>query len=181
MQRTTLLDVVCAHRSPFLNLLRTGHRSRRRFLPAASRCSSTQTNSVEENIVGVVVVDHGSRNATSNEQLEKFAAEYAAAARNGKRYAVEPAHMELARPSISDAFAKLTRRGIKKIVVAPFFLSASGRHLSEDVPRLVEEAKKKAEGAMIECAISEPVGSHPLMTQIVSERVEQAFEAFDEE
>ena len=148
--------------------------------------SSSMAPNEDEDVVGVIVVDHGSRNPSSNEQLEKFAERYAAKTffaseeeveEGHQKYLVEPAHMELARPSISDAFEKLTSRGAKTIVVAPFFLSSSGRHVTEDIPKLVEEARKEAKGEIERVMISEPVGSHPLMEQIVNDRVEQAFEA----
>jgi hypothetical protein len=50
--------------------------------------------------VGVVVVDHGSRRAESNAMLVEFCALYRDATGAG---IVEPAHMEIAAPSISDA------------------------------------------------------------------------------
>ena len=65
---------------------------------------------------GIIIVDHGSRRAESNELLEQVAVEF------GKRFAVrygivEPAHMELAEPSIATAYAACVQRGATRIVV----------------------------------------------------------------
>src|SRR2546430_5367715 len=48
---------------------------------------------------------------------------------------VEPAHMELAEPSIATAYANCAKRGATRIVVCPFFLGP-GKHWTFDIPRL---------------------------------------------
>ena len=65
---------------------------------------------------GIIIVDHGSRRAQSNELLEEVAVQF------GKRFAeryeiVEPAHMEIAEPSIAAAYAACVRRGATRVVV----------------------------------------------------------------
>jgi sirohydrochlorin ferrochelatase len=52
---------------------------------------------------------------------------------------VEPAHMELAEPSIATAYAKCVERGATRIIVAPFFLGP-GKHWTQDIPRLTADA-----------------------------------------
>ena len=86
--------------------------------------------------LGVVVVDHGSRKAESNNVLlavvESFRQQSGLAI-------VEPAHMELAEPTIASAFAACVAQGARTVVVFPYFL-APGRHWGEDIPRLAAEA-----------------------------------------
>jgi sirohydrochlorin ferrochelatase len=87
---------------------------------------------------GIVIVDHGSRRAQSNEMLECLTGMFA------KRFAekydiVEPAHMEIAEPSIGTAYERCVSRGAELIVVCPFFLGP-GKHWTEDIPRLTAEA-----------------------------------------
>lgn len=53
--------------------------------------------------------------------------------------AVEAAHMEMAEPSIAQAYGKCVSRGAEHVVVHPFFLS-QGRHVQDDIPQLVQEA-----------------------------------------
>src|SRR5258708_36952550 len=52
---------------------------------------------------------------------------------------VEPAHMELAEPSIATAYARCVERGAEQIVVCPFFLGP-GKHWTPDIPRLTAAA-----------------------------------------
>jgi len=60
--------------------------------------------------------------------------------RFSKRYSiVEPAHMELAEPSIATAYARCVTRGAERIVVAPFFLGP-GKHWTQDIPSLTASA-----------------------------------------
>ena len=146
-----------------------------------------------EEKVGIVLVDHGSRAKSSNEQLERFAemfemmygstiGDYSSDdddSNNSKerKYEVEPAHMELASPSIADAFRELIEtKNCRKIVVAPFFLSP-GRHVKEDIPRLVEEVAEEYRGKYeLEYMVAAPIALHPLMTTIIHERVEKCLE-----
>ena len=87
---------------------------------------------------GIVIVDHGSRRAESNQMLEQVASLFAEKFK--ERYGiVEPAHMELAEPSIATAYAKCVERGAERIVVCPFFLGP-GKHWTQDIPRLTSEA-----------------------------------------
>ena len=93
---------------------------------------------VNEEKVGIVLVDHGSRAKSSNEQLERFAemfemmygstigGDYNSDDNNSyskeRKYEVAPAHMELASPSIADAFRELIEtKNCRKIVVATIF------------------------------------------------------------
>ena len=87
---------------------------------------------------GIVIVDHGSRRDESNQMLERVAGLFAERFR--KRYEiVEPAHMELAEPSIATAYARCVERGAEQVVVLPFFLGP-GKHWTQDIPRLTADA-----------------------------------------
>jgi len=89
----------------------------------------------------IVIVDHGSRRGESNQMLEEIVRLFA------KRFAdkyeiVEPAHMELAEPSIATAYGACVKRGAERIVVCPFFLGP-GKHWTEDIPRLTAQAAQQ--------------------------------------
>jgi len=87
---------------------------------------------------GIIIVDHGSRREESNKMLEHVAALFAE--RFSEKYEiVEPAHMELAEPSIATAYARCVERGAERIVVLPFFLGP-GKHWTQDIPRLTADA-----------------------------------------
>ena len=87
---------------------------------------------------GIIIVDHGSRLAQSNEMLEEIA--WLFSKRFQELYEiVEPAHMEIAEPSIATAYTNCVQRGADRIIVCPFFLGP-GKHWTQDIPRLVREA-----------------------------------------
>jgi sirohydrochlorin ferrochelatase len=115
--------------------------------------------------LGVILVDHGSRRDESNAMLLDVAKNFEAA--TGYPI-VEPAHMELAEPSIAAAFARCVERGAKTVVVFPYFL-LPGRHWSDDIPRLAAEAAKKFPG--VHYLVTAPFGLHPLMAQVIRERI----------
>jgi sirohydrochlorin ferrochelatase len=115
--------------------------------------------------IGLIIVDHGSRRPESNQMLHEFAQRFAA---RSEYSIVEPAHMELAEPSITQAFARCVARGAGRIVVFPYFLSP-GRHWTEDIPSLTASAARSFPG--VTWLVTAPFALHPGMLDIVSERV----------
>jgi sirohydrochlorin ferrochelatase len=87
---------------------------------------------------GIIIVDHGSRRSESNEMLEEVARLFATRFQQ-KFEIVEPAHMEIAEPSIAAAYARCVERGAQRVVVCPFFLGP-GKHWTQDIPRLTADA-----------------------------------------
>ena len=90
---------------------------------------------------GIIIVDHGSRRDESNQMLERLSALFAERFR-GRYEIVEPAHMELAEPSIATAYARCVSRGATRVVVCPFFLGP-GKHWTQDIPGLTAAAAAK--------------------------------------
>src|SRR6187397_717452 len=115
---------------------------------------------------GIIIVDHGSRRAESNGMLEEVARLFA------QRFAemydiVEPAHMELAEPSIGTAYAKCVERGATRIVVCPFFLGP-GKHWTGDIPRLTAEAAAKHPDTRYH--VTMPLGIDELILELLFKR-----------
>lgn len=119
----------------------------------------------------VIIVDHGSRREESNAQLLEIVEAYR---RHGRWAIVEPAHMELAEPSIATAFARCVERGATLVVVFPCFL-APGMHWSEDIPRLAAEAANPFPG--VRHVVAAPLGIHPLLLQVMDERIAEVLGA----
>ncbi len=117
-------------------------------------------------MIGVIVVDHGSRRAESNALLIDVVRDFARA--TGMPI-VEPAHMELAKPSIATAFARCVGRGATTVVIFPYFLSP-GRHWHDDIPRLAAAASQNHPG--IRYLVTAPFGLHPLMAEVMRQRIE---------
>jgi sirohydrochlorin ferrochelatase len=122
--------------------------------------------------VALVIVDHGSRSAASNGSLEDVAREVAAA--SGDLYTVVlAAHMDLAPPTIADAFDAAVASGAGFVVVALYFL-APGRHSETDVPRLAAEAARRHPG--VGFTVTASLGPHESLSQLVLARVAEALQ-----
>ena len=117
-------------------------------------------------MTGFVIVDHGSRVESANIEFERLVREFAAA--RGLPI-VEPAHMELASPTIAEAFALAVAAGAESIVVHPYFL-ALGRHAREDVPAQCEHAA--ATWPRLRWRITPPTGRSPLIFDAIAERIQ---------
>jgi sirohydrochlorin ferrochelatase len=115
--------------------------------------------------LGIIIVDHGSRRDESNAMLLQVVEQFA---QMSGLPIVEPAHMELAEPSIAAAFDRCVARGAKTVVVFPYFL-LPGRHWHEDIPRLAAEAA--AEHAGVKFLVTAPLSLHPLLSEIISQRI----------
>jgi hypothetical protein len=115
-----------------------------------------ETEEVPIKKVGVLLVDHGSRNSASNERLKKLARVYQDSL-NDANTIVRHAHMEIAQPSVPEALSALLEEGVVEIVCHPYFLSP-GRHVKEDIPEIVRGAIESLE-ITIPVVTTEPVGS----------------------
>lgn len=129
-----------------------------------------QLDQHSDGAVGIVVVDHGSRRDESNRLLEEVVAMFQ---RLSGAAIVEPAHMELAEPSIATAFGRCVERGAELVVVFPYFLSP-GRHWNEDIPRLAAEAAADHPG--VRHIVTAPLGLHETMAQIMQDRIAHCLE-----
>lgn len=120
--------------------------------------------------LGIIIVDHGSRSQQSNRMLRELVDRFVGA--YGARYPiVEPAHMELAEPSIATAVGRCVARGADEVIVCPFFLGP-GKHWQEDIPRLAAEAAEVFE--VKHHVVAAPLGLDDLMLQLLDKRITQA-------
>ena len=116
----------------------------------------------------IIIVDHGSRRDESNRMLEEVASLFAQ--RFTERFdIVEPAHMELAEPSIATAYARCVERGASRIVVAPFFLGP-GKHWTQDIPRLTADAAAAFPATSYHVAPT--LGIDELILELLNKRVQ---------
>jgi sirohydrochlorin ferrochelatase len=119
---------------------------------------------------GIIIVDHGSRRAESNDLLLKVVELYRTHAAESAGYSIiEPAHMELAEPSIATAFNLCVSRGATRVVVMPYFL-LPGKHWDKDIPHLTAEAAKSHPG--VQYMVAAPLGLHPLIAQVIEARID---------
>ncbi|XP_059669950.1 sirohydrochlorin ferrochelatase, chloroplastic [Cornus florida] len=151
----------------FVNLHKYPSKSRNlltRLCLASGNGAVNKLHSVGERD-GVIIVDHGSRRKESNLMLNEFVVMF----RDKTGYPiVEPAHMELAEPSISDAFGLCVQQGANRVIVSPFFLFP-GRHWHRDIPSLTADAAKEHPG--VSYIITAPLGLHELIVDVVNDRI----------
>ena len=122
---------------------------------------------------GVIIVDHGSRREESNQMLERVAALFAQRFR-GRYSIVEPAHMELAEPSIASAYARCVERGATRVVVCPFFLGP-GKHWTQDIPQLTAQAAAKFPHTCYH--VAQTLGIDDLILDLLAKRVGHCVES----
>ncbi|MEW5976697.1 MAG: CbiX/SirB N-terminal domain-containing protein [Acidobacteriota bacterium] len=90
----------------------------------------------------------------------------------GRLEIVHYAHMELAEPTIEAGFDQCVADGAEVVIVHPYFLGP-GRHSTSDIPRLVAEAAQRHPG--VSYCITEPLGLHPKLGEVILERVQEVF------
>jgi sirohydrochlorin ferrochelatase len=120
--------------------------------------------------VGIIVVDHGSKKSAANDQLLEVTELFRRVAHLA---IVEPAHMELAEPTIAQAFDRCVAQGATLVLVHPYFL-APGRHSTTDIPRLTTEAAAKHPAVRFH--VTQPLGLDETIAALMLRRVEHCLQ-----
>ena len=113
----------------------------------------------------VLLIAHGSRRAEANQDLCELAC------RVGTRLPeaiVEIAYLELAKPTIPDGGLACVSRGARKVLLMPYFLSA-GNHVQQDLEGFRQTFVSQYPD--VEFELCAPLGLHPLITEIVLDRI----------
>ena len=118
--------------------------------------------------LGIILVDHGSRRDEANALLDQVVPLVRES--TGVRI-VEAAHMELASPTISDAFAACVEQGATQVAIHPYFL-APGRHSTEDIPAMAAEAA--AAWPDVPYTVSKPLGLDARLGEVIADRIREA-------
>ena len=139
------------------------------------------TKREKQSKVGILLMDHGSRNKASNQRLHALATLYqetmfqssSSSSDFGTAVIVKAAHMEIAEPSIPEVLKALVEEGVDEIICHPYFLSP-GRHVVEDIPEIVDGAIKDL-NIQIPVITTNPVGSSTdLMINAIHSLVQQS-------
>jgi len=121
--------------------------------------------------VGIILVDHGSKKAAANALLLEVVALF----RKVCAYTiVEPAHMELAEPTIAAAFGACVAQGATLVIVHPYFL-APGRHSTTDIPNLVAAAAAAYPG--VGYHVTQPLGLDEKIARVIGERIDHCVQS----
>jgi sirohydrochlorin ferrochelatase len=115
----------------------------------------------------LLLIAHGSRHAEANADLH-----HAARGLEERGHAiVEASFLELAEPTIDDGGSRCVARGAGRVVLLPYFLSA-GVHVRRDLTAARDRLAALYAG--VEFRLAEPLGRHPLLLDVVEERLREA-------
>jgi sirohydrochlorin cobaltochelatase len=110
---------------------------------------------------GIVLLAHGSRDPEWARPFEQLAAQLS----HKVTGPVALAYLELMRPPLDEAISALLKRGATSIRVVPVFLGQGG-HVKEDLPRLVERARKSHPKVAI--SLEPPIGEQPAVIDAIA-------------
>ncbi|TGM98368.1 CbiX/SirB N-terminal domain-containing protein [Leptospira yasudae] len=125
------------------------------------------------NGLGILIVGHGSREASSSEEFETFVEGYR---RLHPESEIRIAYVELARPDLKTALREFASTRTK-ILIVPLFLFASG-HVKNDIPLILSDLKEEFPSHKWITAL--PLGIHSNIIKLLSIR-SRTFEHFKEE
>ena len=91
----------------------------------------------------------------------------------GRYGIVEASFLELAEPSIFEGGKRCVDEGAEQVILLPYFLSA-GVHVQRDLTTARERLAVRYSD--VDFRLAEPLGRHPLLTQIVSDRAREALD-----
>jgi len=115
----------------------------------------------------LLLIAHGSRQEEANADLL-----FAAAGVRARGWPiVEASFLELVEPDIAEGGARCVEHGATRVILVPYFLSA-GVHVRRDLV----EARAKLAGRFpsVDFRLAEPLGQHPLLLEVVADRVREA-------
>ncbi|MET0840394.1 MAG: sirohydrochlorin chelatase [Marmoricola sp.] len=116
----------------------------------------------------LITLAHGSRDPRSAATISALVAE---TRRMRPDLRIEPAFLELSKPSLGKVVDKLVRAGYEEIVVVPLLLS-DAYHARVDVPNAVAEALDRHQGLQIR--ITDILGLEPTFLDVLDRRLRDA-------
>lgn len=119
----------------------------------------------------ILLMGHGSRVSEANDALRTIAEQVR---KQGTYAIVEVAFRELHEPDIQTGIDRCVDQGAERILLYPYFLFA-GAHVLEDLPAEMKTATDRYPG--LEMSMGSPLGTHPKLAEIVSERVDEAIKS----
>jgi sirohydrochlorin cobaltochelatase len=113
---------------------------------------------------GIVLFAHGSRDERWRAPVEAVARRVAELDPQAR---VSCAYLELVQPDLRDAAEALIREGARTIRVLPLFLGM-GRHVREDLPRLLDELR--ARHPAVSFTLAGAVGEAPEVIELLARK-----------
>lgn len=108
----------------------------------------------------VLLISHGSRSPKTIQEVKLLCDKL----KNESTISIfEFAFLELESPSIPEGIDHCVKKGATEVLILLNFLN-SGRHVDEDIPEIVNDAKAKHPNVVFK--ISAPVGQHPEISNL---------------
>jgi sirohydrochlorin ferrochelatase len=121
----------------------------------------------ESGRTAILLIAHGSREQAANDDLRELAARFAA---QGTYPIVEACFLELAEPGILTGGDRCVARGVPRVLMIPYFLSA-GVHLRRDLKAARDELSRRH--PEVDFRLGSPLGPHALLDELVAERIRE--------
>ncbi|MBE5660379.1 sirohydrochlorin chelatase [Staphylococcus sp. SS251] len=116
---------------------------------------------------GNIIVAHGMRRGRQNQALEAFISELV----KDDIHHYDIAFLESEHQDLETVMTTLIQSGVDHFKIVPLLIF-SAMHYLKDIPNIVHEMKRRYPDIKIE--VSEPLGTHPLMTEIIMQRIDDA-------
>lgn len=116
---------------------------------------------------GIILFAHGSRVDAANAGVHQMARQVQA--EGGFAY-VCAAFLEMAQPDLAAAITQVAAAGMGAIIIVPYFLTM-GRHLQDDLPRLIAGEKSRHPG--LEIRVCKPLEGHAGLRSIILDRIRE--------
>ncbi len=122
---------------------------------------------------GIVILVHGSRGERAMAELPGSLQRIAAGLKTYLSPGVEiaGAALQFNQPGLEEAVAKLARRGVRHVIIMPYFLFA-GRHITEDIPEIIDGLQKSH--PQVQFTLTQPLGEGEAFVELVARRIEAA-------
>jgi sirohydrochlorin ferrochelatase len=117
----------------------------------------------------ILLIAHGSREAEANADLHHVAD----CLRRRDEAIVVSSFLEMIEPGIAEGARLCVQAGADRVVLTPYFLSA-GVHVQRDLTKVREELA--AMFPRVTFLLAQPLGRHPLLVEVVRERVRKAMQ-----
>lgn len=118
------------------------------------------------NVNGNIIVAHGMRRGRQNQALEAFISELV----KDDIHHYHIAFLESEHQDLETVMTTLIQSGVKQLKIVPLLLF-SAMHYLKDIPNIVHEMKRRYPDIKVE--VSEPLGTHPLMTEIIMQCIDE--------
>lgn len=108
----------------------------------------------------ILLISHGSRSPDTEQEVQGFVERLK---EQSDITIIEYAFLEVAHPSIPEGIDICVEKGATEIVILLNFLN-TGRHVDEDIPRIVDDARVKYPDVTF--TITQPLGKHEQIVKL---------------